>query len=498
MTAHSDIPGPTAAAGGGDPLFPVVKRVRERWIADPRFRAGVARDPSRIARDYPGVDPAGLAFLWQPATDPNLPASDLPTPEARAFAAVGRWIAGNSDFSHDPASLAESAAPYRAWRARQIARSAFALGVVASGVNLHLPFAVELSQGCSVGCWFCGLSADRLRRNAPADATTLALWRDMLIELASRFGSYGRRGFLFWATDPLDNPDYEVFANAFADRFGCWPSTTTALALRDLARTRALIARARARSAPRLRFSVLSPRALDEIHAAFTAEAMIDVDLVPVNKGSLLSLAAAGRLRRQAELDSGDAVTSRGRGRAAERSAIAAPGLPDDAARHDTIACVSGFLIDLVGRSVRLVTPTPATAPRPDGFVTLASAPFACGASFGAALDGMIARHMPIALSLGRTLAKPPALTATRLIDGVVVAARGHRLAFRRRGRTGHLLPLLDAFGRPGGATVAEATDMAGRVEGAPPAKIILDDATLLWQQGVLVEPQLVWEPDRP
>jgi hypothetical protein len=46
------------------------------------------------------------------------------------------------------------------WRQKQVVRTLFDVGASASRL-VHPPVAFELSDGCSVGCWFCGISADK-------------------------------------------------------------------------------------------------------------------------------------------------------------------------------------------------------------------------------------------------------------------------------------------------------------------------------------------------
>ena len=54
-------------------------------------------------------------------------------------------------------------------------------------------------------------------------------------------GDAAGRGLCYYATEPLDNPDYECFLVDFHAEFGRVPQTTTAAATRDIERTRRLL-----------------------------------------------------------------------------------------------------------------------------------------------------------------------------------------------------------------------------------------------------------------
>jgi hypothetical protein len=50
----------------------------------------------------------------------------------------------------------------RKWHKRQTGRCMAVLGARTDAL-IHLPFTIELSDGCSVGCEFCGLAAGKLK-----------------------------------------------------------------------------------------------------------------------------------------------------------------------------------------------------------------------------------------------------------------------------------------------------------------------------------------------
>ncbi len=459
-------------ADGERRIFAQVKRFRDTWVGDDRFRRAVRADPAAAAAGAGlGIDPRPLAALW----DPSAPAASADSPEGRADRRIHALGQTYLDFCADDTGAAE---PYRAWRTRQRARAAFAQGRVISPISLHLPFAVELTQGCSLGCWFCGLSAAPLKAVLPTD---LDAWQRMLEALRAVFGESAARGFLYWATDPLDHPDYEAYGEVFRRVLGRFPATTTAAPLADLSRTRALMARAREGDCPGLRFSVVSRRQLDEIHAAFPAEELADIDLVMVNRESVLALAETGHHRRKAErLPERVALDRR-------KLAIHDDGRGDEEIfTHRTIACVSGFLIEPVPGRLRLISPEPSSERWPDGYVVFDEARFGDAEEFARALDRMVRRNMtpdpPERLALQRGVT-----VRAKTRTAVEAEGRGHLVTFHSRRRDLAGLPALaEAF--RGGARLDDAVRRVAAAFGVAP-HLMRRDAVDLWRQGVLVEP---------
>lgn len=260
--------------------------------------------------------------------------------------------------------------PLRAWRFRQERRCLSELGDGRSAAINHYPAAFELASGCSVGCWFCGFSAPRLTALAVWDPPS---WRALLGELLAVLGPAARYSFLYWATDPLDHPRYEDFCREFHRVLGAWPRTTTALAARQPERARRLLAEARSAGCRMDRLSVLSVRDLETIHRTFPPEDLLDVELVLQPPGSDLVRASAGRAR--------DAVLQ------GKRAARDFPDVPEMAS---TIACVSGFLVDVPRGRVRLISPCNADAQRPLGYRVFAEGSWGAPEEFGAALRRML------------------------------------------------------------------------------------------------------------
>ena len=440
-------------------------------MGDDRFRDALDADPAAaVAALGLDVDPEALAFVrgcGEPA--------DERTPEARAWRRLNERTQAYVDFFADDRG---ADGRYRAWRARQRARFAFAQGSARAALNPHLPFAVELTRGCSHRCWFCGVSALPL---AEVLRTDLPAWERMLDALDAAFGANAARGVLYWATDPLDHPDYEAYAEAFRRRFGRFPSTTTAAPLADPARTRRLLALARPADYPYhvLRFSVVTRRRLEQLHAEFSAAELADVELAAVNRESILALADVGYARE----------TGRRRPELAahERAKLRRAGIDDERFQHQTVASVSGFLIEPLAGRVRLIAPEPCSDRWPDGYVVFGEERFGRAGDLAGALDRLTARCMtpdpPARLAFQRGVA----VAATRESPRRVRAERRrHGVTFRSGRSLGHLPALAGAF--RGGAGVDDAVRDFARRSGVDPRFLRLDVAAL-WRHGVLIEP---------
>ena len=466
----------TSADGDGAPagdarLLAQVKRFRERWMGDDRFREALDANPAAaVAALGLAVDPEALAFVRR-CGEP----ADERTPEARAWRRLNERTQAYVDFFADDRGADER---YRAWRARQRARFAFAQGSARAALNPHLPFAVELTRGCSHRCWFCGVSALPL---AEVLRTDLPAWERMLDALEAVFGASAAQGVLYWATDPLDHPHYEAYAEAFRRRFGRFPSTTTAAPLADPARTRRLIALARPADYPYhvLRFSAVTRRRLEQMHAEFSADELAGVELTAVNRESILALADVGHAR--------EAARRRPELAAHERAKLGRSGIDAERFQHQTVASVSGFLIEPLAGRVRLISPEPCSDRWPDGYVVFGEERFGRAGDLAGALDRLTAGCMtpdpPARLALQRGVA----VAATRENPRRVRAERRrHGVTFRSGRSLGHLPALADAF--RGGAGVDDAVGDFARRFGIAPRFLRLDVAAL-WRHGVLIEP---------
>jgi radical SAM family RiPP maturation amino acid epimerase len=421
-----------------------VKRVLERWTMDPRFRARYAEDPAAALAGI-GVT-VGPDAVW-PLIDPETArAMTRAVREGRGAdypSAAHRYRAFIAEKRRDRTFYRRAAEPadarLAAWRRRQIRRTFGELGVVKADNLVHAPAAFELSKGCSVGCWFCGVAAGRLERSLTYDTETAALWRGTLETFQRVVGPCIRFGFCYWATDPLDNPHYEHFLVDFHHVLGRCPQTTTAMASRDVERTRGVLRLAHSLDSAVDRFSIITLKMLDQVHSAFTAVDLLRVECIPQNKESVdkYRKAVAGRARRFVERRRGELV--------------------DD--QSSTIACVSGFLVNMLDRSVELVTPCHASDRWPLGYWVLDQGTFTTVEDLGALLETMIARSARSTLRVDDPVRLRPDVRCEVHADGRLALTSPHlRCLYATRDAEAIGAELSDAAGR-------SATDVALALE---------------------------------
>jgi radical SAM family RiPP maturation amino acid epimerase len=240
-----------------------------------------------------------------------------------------------------------------------------------------------LSKGCSVGCKFCGLSARPLEAVFDASPNNLSLWKDVVSILCERFGPViGPGAFCYWATDPLDNPDYEIFLQQFYRITGALPQTTTALAHRNIERAHALIRLNSQVGFLPDRFSVVSRNILRKLHKQFSPEDLFEVELITQNPESIrVQKIQAGRYYKAASTV--DRHSRNG----------------DGATMPGTIACIAGFLIKMVERTIELISPCEASDDHPMGYQVHCIRSFENANDLGGALDEIMSEQMPIALT---------------------------------------------------------------------------------------------------
>lgn len=320
-----------------------VKRFLELWQGDPAFRAAAARAP-RIGQAFPlDVDPQALRGLWDreaPAPDPcAVPGLAGYRAELARLHGVRDRLTARLHAHGDPA--------YAAWRQRQIARTV-SQTTPPSWINPHYPFAIELSVGCTIHCAYCCFDAPKLARVA-RHAAHAPLFAALLGVLQGFFGEAADTGFLYWATDPLDNPDYERYVTTFRACLGHVPRTTTAAWHRNIPRTKRLLALGDPHPhAGAHRFSINSLAQLHQCMQRFTPAELAHVHLAQQQDGSPLVRVAAGRGLRA-----------------------------DPTAPRVSNADLSGFLLNLCTRTVQLITPCQDLTQWPLGYAVLRSMHFA-------------------------------------------------------------------------------------------------------------------------
>ncbi len=346
--------------------WPLVKRLFELWNGDSSFRNAVEHDFDSLGKTYPlCTDSLTLAKqLWQDNSFTKHHYSRKTFPQLHQFMQHQQeLITLRSQIREDCTPLP---ANFKKWRHCQINRCDWQFGPEKNNTIIHMPICFELSQGCSVGCRFCGLSAPKLSSVFDYTPATSRLWKEILQVCRDILGKSSSRASLYWATDPFDNPDYERFCLDFHSILDIFPQTTTALALADIDRTRNFFRLSQEKGCELNRLSVHSVADLLTLHNNFSAEELARVELVLQSKGSLQKKVGAGRL-----LNSND--------KSVEKT---------------TISCATGFLVNMVEKSVRLISPWPANADHPSGYKTYDHGQFTNAVDFSSLLQQMISTTM--------------------------------------------------------------------------------------------------------
>ena len=249
---------------------------------------------------------------------------------------------------------------FRVWRRRQMNRGYTERGIAAARGEIHAPLTFELSDGCSVGCWFCGVAAKKKGGDFLYTPENVRLWRSILEFFHGFLGRAAGTGVCYFATEPLDNPDYENWCEDFATVFGTHPQTTTAIATKDIERTRQLLSHSRSRGTKINRFSVLNSKMLDTIHAAFTPLELLYTELLTQNMESSSTYSRSGRAREHDEMfDKKSAITG-----------------TQEVQRPSTICCITGFRLNMVRKTIDLLSPCGADDQYPLGEYQWASEKF--------------------------------------------------------------------------------------------------------------------------
>lgn len=255
----------------------------------------------------------------------------------------------------------------RIWRERQINRCNGDLG----GVNrsfIHTIATYELACGCSVGCEFCGLKAQRLTRLFRNTPENMELFKGVMKAMHDILGNAAGYGMMYFATEPLDNPDYEDFEDAYLNEFGMIPQITTAVCDRDIARTKRLVDNLNHHKSFIHRFTLRSLEMARNVLNNFTARDLLRVELLPQYPESPVF------------------VPYTVVGNEADRVK------PENIRKDDpgTICCVDGFRINFCEKSLTVFTPCHMSKYHPRGISEIATVTFTDADDFRNKLSEMI------------------------------------------------------------------------------------------------------------
>lgn len=274
-----------------------------------------------------------------------------------------------------------------------------------------------MSEGCSVGCWFCGVSALKHENNFLYTPKNAALWEGVLQIFSRTFGKKAAsQGFCYWATDPLDNPDYEVFIEDFYRILGRLPQTTTAQPLKNIERMKKLIQYWKKRDADIQRFSLIKRDTFTKVLQTFSPEELEKVELVMQFDNSIAPEALAGRTR--------DLLKKRKKP------------LPkmDPNTPNSTIACIAGFLVNMVKKTVKLIAPCAANDKWPLGYIVFAEKSFTSASSLEKIVEDMSKNCMKTHIEMDDLLALNPILQVEEKKEALIFSSPFDEMRYEKKG----------------------------------------------------------------
>ncbi len=283
---------------------------------------------------------------------------------------------------------------FDAWRNRRIASAESELGAFNHKID-HPVMTLELCDGCSVQCWFCSFSADKLKGVLDYNENR-SYFRKIVRTCVDLFGPEAAGlALLYYATEPHDNPHYIDYMKEFARITGSTVCTATAVCT-DYEWVKSLIAYYRQYTQPWPRLSVLSTRVLHKIHEQFSPDELRDVAMIMQMRDSAREKVSGGRIF--------DVATDM-----RERDST---NYLQDVIPQGSIACVTGFYINLIRKDIKLISPCYTSEKWPYGYRVFDEAQFESAGDFRDVMVDMIDRSMPVT---------PPAGMPFRFRDDLVL-----------------------------------------------------------------------------
>ena len=395
-------------------LLAEVKRFMECYEGDRHFRAAVdaggefTGEQRRMLEDI-GVtfEPEAMELLWkEPGVvdrilvsgvsryarfedmPPDIHALLAPYPELRRWLAW-RFRSARSQMIHKLLiSYRPTLSPeYTTWRARRVAATRNELGEFAWALD-HPCHAVEMAVGCSVQCGFCAFDAGKLETvfdlSRPENRE---LVRAVATGMTRVLGWPAGHGMLYWNTEPNDNPHYVRLLAFWQELTGAMLCTATARAGEDWVRE--LIDYYSTGPVQWPRISVLSRGIMRRLHRAFTPMEMRDTTLLMQQKDAEVfrGKVPGGRERMLRQLVEADDLRD-----------VDFENLPEGfQPPQGSIACISGPLVNMVNRTVKLISPCYTTLEHRYGYRVFDETTFDDGPEgFEVALRRIIRRSMVV------------------------------------------------------------------------------------------------------
>ena len=318
---------------------------------------------------------------------PEVQAALAPYPEMRLWLEWRHRVDKSSMIHKILSSSMENDSPeYTAWRRRRVGAVRNELG--AFGWALDNPsFAVEMGVGCSVGCGFCAFDAGKLETvfdlSRPRNRELVA---DVAVGMMKTFGWPAAHGMLYWSTEPHDNPHYVRLLEFWQQLTGAALCTATARA--DEEWVGKLIGYYSKVPVQWPRISVLSRKIMYRLHRTFTPLQMRDTTLLMQQKDSedLRAKVPGGRERMLKQLVDADDMRD-----------VDFENLPEGfEPPQGSIACISGPLVNMVNRTIKLISPCYTTMEYRYGYRVLDETTFGRDGDFENALRRIVARSMVV------------------------------------------------------------------------------------------------------
>ncbi|MGE4267222.1 MAG: radical SAM family RiPP maturation amino acid epimerase [Deferribacterales bacterium] len=272
------------------------------------------------------------------------------------------------------------------WRKRRIAAAKSELGHFGNVIS-HPLYAFELSSGCGVGCWFCSFATDKLK-----DVLDYETNKDYFAAVIGRcvelFGKQGAGSALpYYRTEPHDNPHYIDYLKDFEEITGSVLCTSTAVG-NDKDWVKALLAYYGDKS-PWPRLSVLSVGMLKTIYENFTPEELIHRQLLMQMKENLRPKVSGGRILEE---------------KSGIRDISPDADIKQTIVPQGSIACASGFLINLVRRTIDVFSPCYTSAKWPYGYRVFDSAVYEDENDFPIVIQKLINKNMHMSPPMDKPL----------------------------------------------------------------------------------------------
>ncbi len=237
-----------------------------------------------------------------------------------------------------------------------------------------IPFAIELSKGCSVGCSFCGFSAGPLEEYYSYDSLE---WQKILQILKKICGKDSTKlGVCYYATDPFDNPDYEKFILDFKTIFGSFPATTSAQYTKNISRTKKFLKLLKKNNCDKAKASITSLKMLNTFHSNFSSEELKNLYLV-LQLDDCLNKHVSGRARNLYKSHKENKLN-----------------VPIKFSSNKSLSCLTGFLLNMVDKTVKLVAPCAPSDKWPLGYIIFEEKVFENPPHLEKILNEMIAKNM--------------------------------------------------------------------------------------------------------